>query len=177
MERHLGVALSVLLAFTWSGAAAEQKMHACSLLTPGEVSAAVGEKVGSAQESDIVIPSGPSKGETMGTCMWPVGEGGMVSVSVIRAAKGAQREAGLTRLNQAFEVLKARGWQEEKKDFASARCSIMTPPSAKENAPISTGCMAEAKGMGISVGSMSAKKKVAIDNVKTLLDKAIGRLP
>ncbi len=31
--------------------------------------------------------------------------------------------------------------------------------------------------MGISVGSMSGTKKVAIEKIKTLLDKAMGRLP
>ncbi len=177
MQKQLGAVLGILIAFAWSDLAAQKKMHACSLLTSSEVSDAVGGKVGQSQESDMVIPEGPSKGETMGGCMWAVGDQGMVSVSVIRAPKGAQREAGLTQLNQVFAQLKTQGWKEERKDFSNARCSIMTPPSSETDAPISTGCIAEAKGMGISVGSMSGKKKVAIEKVKALLDKAIGRLP
>jgi len=178
MRKVLGVALGLILAFTWSEVAAQQKMHACSLLTAGEIGDAVGSKIGVSRESDTVIPQGPSKGETMGTCMWKVGEQGMVSVSVIRAAQGAQREAGLARMNQAFETLKAKGWKEEKKDYGNARCAMLTPPTSQaENTPVSTGCMAEAKGMGISVGSMAPKKSAAIDQVKALLDKAISRLP
>ncbi len=176
MLRRLGAALGVLVAFTWSGVAAEEKMHACSLLTSSEVGQAVGGTVGQPQESDVVIPSGPSKGETMGTCMWPLGDHGMVSLSVIRAAQGAQREAGLANLRKTFETLKARGWTEERKDYANARCSILTPPPSQKDVPISTGCLAEARGMGLSVGSMSPTNKVAIEKVKVLLDKAIGRL-
>ena len=177
MRKVLGVALGLILAFTWSEVAAQQKMHACSLLTAGEIGDAVGSKIGESRESDTVIPQGPSKGETMGTCMWKVGEQGMVSVSVIRAAQGAQREAGLARMNQAFETLKAKGWTEEKKDYGSARCAIMTPPPSEPTMPTSTGCIAEAKGMGLSVGLMAPKKTGTIDRMKALLDKAISRLP
>jgi len=176
MQRQIGAVLGILIAFAWSDVAAQKKMHACSLLTSNEVSDAVGEKAGRSQESDVVITEGPSKGETMGGCMWAVGDQGMVSVSVVRAPKGSQHEASLAQLNQAFDALKAQGWKEERKDFSNARCSIMTPPSSETNAPISTGCIAEAKGMGISVGSVSGKKKVAIEKVKALLDGAIGRL-
>jgi hypothetical protein len=176
MSRYLVTALGMLIAFTWSGVAAQDKLHACSLLTAGEIGQAVGGTVGQSRESDVVIQSGPSKGETMGGCMWPTGDQGMVSLNVIRALKGADREAGLANLRKAFETLKARGWTEERKDYGNARCSIMTPPPSGKDVPISTGCMAEAKGMGISVGSMSPKNKVAIDKVKALLDKAIGRL-
>jgi len=178
MGKALGVALGLILAFASSATAADQKMHACSLLTAAEIGAAVGGKVGDSRESDIVIPEGPAKGETMGSCMWRVGDQGMVSVSVIRAAQGAQREAGLAKMNQAFETLKAKGWKEEKKVYGNARCAMLTPPTSQaENTPVSTGCMAEAKGMGISVGSMAPKKSAAIDQVKALLDKAISRLP
>ena len=53
----------------------------------------------------------------------------------------------------------------------------MTPPSsAEKNLPVMTGCMAEAKEMGISVGYMG-RTSVPIETVKALLDKAIERLP
>jgi len=48
---------------------------ACLLLvTAAEISDAVGMPAGPSQESDMVIPEGPSKGETMSMCMWPIGE-------------------------------------------------------------------------------------------------------
>jgi len=177
MEKCCGVVIGILLVGTWSGFAAEPPMPACSLLTAAEISDAVGMPAGPSQESDMVIPEGPSKGETMRMCMWHIGDQDMVSISVIRAPQGAQHEAGLAQLNKTFDMLKAQGWTEERKDFSNTRCAIMTPPSSLQDVPLSTACLAEAKGMGISVGSMSGTKKVAIEKIKTLLDKAIGRLP
>jgi predicted dehydrogenase len=53
----------------------------------------------------------------------------------------------------------------------------MTPPASPEkDIPVMTGCVAEAKGVAISVGYMG-RTSVPIEKVKTLLDKAIGRLP
>jgi hypothetical protein len=176
MKKHCGSALGILIVFAWSGLAAGEEMHTCALLTSGEVVAAVGG-TGQSQESNIVIPEGPSKGETLGGCMWAADNQGMISISMIRAPQGALREAGLAKLRDGFQRLKAKGWTEEKKEFSNGKCSLMTPPaSSKKDIPVMTGCIAEAKGMGISVGYMG-KTSVPIDNVKTLLDKAIGRLP
>ena len=176
MKKHCGAALGILIVFAWSGLAAGEEMHTCALLTSGEVVAAVGG-TGQSQESNIVIPEGPSKGETLGGCMWAADNQGMVSISMIRAPQGAMREAGLAKLRDGFQRLKAKGWTEEKKEFSNGKCALMTPPaSSKKDIPVMTGCIAEAKGMGISVGYMG-KTSVPIDNVKTLLDKAIGRLP
>ncbi len=152
---------------------AEKKMHTCALLTSSEVAAAAGG-TSTSQESDMVIPTGPSKGETMGMCMWAANEG-MVSLSTIRAPQGAQREAGLATLNKALQTLKAQGWTEEKKTFGNGWCSVMTPPSSSGRSAM-TGCVAEVKGMGISLGYMG-KTSVPVEKVKTLLDKAIARLP
>ena len=70
MEKCCGVVIGILLVGTWSGFAAEPPMPACSLLTAAEISDAVGMPAGPSQESDIVIPEGPSKGETMS--MWGI---------------------------------------------------------------------------------------------------------
>ena len=176
MKKQFGAALGILIVFAWSGLARGTEMHTCALLTSGEVVAAVGG-TGQSQESNIVIPEGPSKGETLGGCMWAADNQGMVSISMIRAPQGAMREAGLAKLGEAFQRLKAKGWTEEKKEFSNAKCALMTPPaSSKKDIPVMTGCFAEAKGMGISVGYMG-RTGVPIEKVKTLLDKAIGRLP
>jgi hypothetical protein len=176
MKKHGGAVLGILIVFAWSGLAAGEEMHTCALLTSSEVVAVVGG-TGQSQESNIVIPEGPSKGETLGGCMWAADNQGMVSISMIRAPQGAQREAGLAKLRDGFQRLKAKGWTEEKKEFSNGKCALMTPPaSSKKDIPIMTGCIAEAKGMGLSVGYMG-KTSVPIDKVKSLLDKAIGRLP
>ncbi len=155
---------------------ADAKLHACSLLTAAEVTAAVGGAAGQSQESDFVVPDGPSKGDAMGMCTWPT-DGGQssVSVAVTRATTDASRAAALAKMAQIFDTLKAQGWKEERKDFANGRCVVMTPPAAK-GLPVSTGCFAEAKGMGLSVGH-NGPARVSMDRVRTLLDKAIGRLP
>lgn len=155
---------------------ADAKMRACSLLTSADIMAAVGGTPGQPQESDLVVPDGPSKGDTMGMCAWPTSAQSSVSVAVIRAATGASRDAGLARMAQVFETLKAQGWSEERKDFANGRCLLMTPPASAKGMPLSTGCFAEAKGMGISVGH-NGPARVSVEKVRALLDKAIGRLP
>jgi hypothetical protein len=179
MHRQRSVVVVVLVMFAWSGALAEQQMHACSLLTSAEVSDAVGAQAGSLHESDIVIPEGPSQGDTMGSCMWPLGDGqSVVSVNVIRALQGAQREAGLAQLRQVFEGLKAQGWTEAQKMLGNATCATLTPPPSATDAPTMVVCLAEAKQMAISVGWMAEKgKKVAAEKIKALLDTAVARLP
>ena len=52
----------------------------------------------------------------------------------------------------------------------------MTPPPSDKDAPAMTGCMAEAKGMAISI-SYLGQKSLPVDNVKALLDKLVSRLP
>ncbi|HVD33974.1 MAG TPA: hypothetical protein VNC19_10390, partial [Gemmatimonadales bacterium] len=114
--------------------------------------------------------------KTNGNCMWKVGDQGMVSVGVMPAAKGAEREAGLTKLNQVYDQLKAKHWTEEKQVFSNGWCSTMTPPVSEKDSPIMTGCMAEAKGLAIGVTYLNPKQKLALDKAKGLLDKVIGHL-
>ena len=97
-----------------------------------------------------MLSSGPAKGETMGGCMWTADNQGMVTISTIRAAQGAQREAGLAGIGAAFATLRTRGWTEETKAFPDARCSLMTPPPGQRTAAVMTGCMAEVGGMAIA---------------------------
>jgi hypothetical protein len=52
----------------------------------------------------------------------------------------------------------------------------MTPPPSQKSMPIAVGCMGEAKGLGISVGSMSPSSGVALPKIKALFDKATSRL-
>jgi hypothetical protein len=152
-------------------------LHACSLLTADDIAGATGAKVGEGRENDTVIPSGPQKGETMAGCMWKLGEQGMVNVNAIPAATGAAREAGLAKIRQAMETLKSQGWKEEKQTFGSVMCSTLTPPPAQKNMPVAAGCMGEAKGMGVGVGSMARGSSVPLAKLKALFDKATSRLP
>ena len=76
---------------------ADKKQPACALLTTSEVVTAVGG-TGRSQETDTVIPSGPSKGETMHGCMWSADNQGMVTIPCFarfkaRSAKLAWRRS------------------------------------------------------------------------------------
>ena len=156
---------------------AQGKAGVCSLLTVKELTDAVGMAVDEGKENNTVIPSGPSKGETMRGCMWRVGDKSMVSVSMIAARGSASdKAAAIARLNQVFDRLKAKGWTRQRESFGSYACSLMTPPSTEPSMPNMTGCMGEAKGQGISVGFSSGTTKLPIGKVKTLFDKATARI-
>jgi hypothetical protein len=159
------------------GAAKGGAVQACSLLRADEIAGVTGTKAGEGHETDTPISSGPQKGETLAGCMWKLGEQGMVTVNVIPAATGAAREAGLAKLHQGMEKLKSQGWKQDKQSFGSVVCSTMTPPPSQKSMPVAVGCMGEAKGMGVSVGSMSPGSAVAIPKIKALFDKATSRLP
>src|ERR1051326_5358259 len=88
MQQFTALPVALFLAFTARPLAAQTGMHACNLLTPMEIAGAVGGTVGKSNESQMVVPSGPAKGQTTYACMWPAGDQGMVSVSVMRAIEG-----------------------------------------------------------------------------------------
>jgi hypothetical protein len=168
--------LMVVVVATSPSYGADKPVPACPLLSATEVGAAMGATAGQPHEDSIVISEGPAKGQSMTMCQWPTSSQSGVSLAVTRALPGAQREAGLAQFNRTFQTLKSQGWSEERKDFSNGACVIMTPPASAKGMPVSTGCFAEAKGMGISVGH-NGPSKVSMDKVKTLLDKAIARLP
>ena len=181
MLKHLGVVIAVLAIAPLSVQAAQApgapRVRACALLTANEISSAFGAQPGPSREDNVVIPEGPSKGDNMATCMWPIGQMDMVTLSAVRALQGPQRDQALRDLDNSVADMKQQGWTEEKQDINGARCSIMTPPRQETDAPNMTGCFVEAKGIALSVGTMVRQKKVAIQPIKDLLDKAIARLP
>src|SRR5262245_29996964 len=95
MKLHIGMLFGALILIPSNSYAAQAPAHACTLLTAAEIGSAVGGQVGPPQESSVTIPNGPSKGQTMTGCMWKVGERDAVSINVIPALQGADREASL----------------------------------------------------------------------------------
>ena len=170
-------ALGAALIVSAAAQAAPSAVRACTLLTPAEISTALGTQPGPSRENNLTIPEGPSKGDRMASCMWPLAGQDMVTISAVRALQGAQREAALAELDNAASDMKSQGWIEERQDIGGARCSTMTPPTAEKNAPVMTGCFVEAKGVALSVGATNKTKKLAMQPFKDLLDKAIARLP
>lgn len=150
------------------GAAKGSAVAACSLLNTDDIAGATGSKVGEGHENNT---------DTTAGCMWKLGDQGMVNVSAIPAPTGAAREAGLAKLRQVKEKLKSQGWKEDKQTIGGVVCATLTPPSSQKSMPVAVGCMGEAKGMAISVGSMSPGSAVPIPKMKVLFDKATSRLP
>jgi hypothetical protein len=107
-------------------------------------------------------------------CSWRMPTGGL-HMAVARAPQGMASEAAMAKFNESYAALKAQGWKEEDQNFGSAKCVLMTPPAGKEDAPLTTGCFAEAKGMVVSISTL-AKTRISIEKVKALLDSAVGRL-
>jgi hypothetical protein len=175
MTVRWNVTSRLLLICASLASAAGAEMRACSLLTAGELGAAGGGEVSATVENFMPISEGASKGVTMGICMWQVGET-MISLGVVSSPQGADRAAGLAQLEEISTELRSKGWKEERRELGGARCSAMTPPPSDKDAPLMSSCLAEAKGMVISVTALG-RRLLAIEKVKTLLDAAFVRLP
>jgi hypothetical protein len=174
MHRHLGLVVGLLVALTGTALSAQQST--CTLLTTDDIATITGAEPGEPRASDMAVPSGPSKGKTVHTCSWGVAGNGMVNLSMVEVTEGS-REAGLVMLEQAYAMLRAQNWTEERKDFSGGTCSIMTPPPSQKDLPISSGCFTEAKGMGMAVGVMSRTQKLPMEKTWALLEKAVSRMP
>lgn len=94
MHSHLGPVVGLLVALTWADLSAQQS--ACTLLTPEDIETITGAKpMAEPHKTNIVIPEGPQKGQTLNGCMWSTTGNGMVSVSMMPAPEGVSREAGM----------------------------------------------------------------------------------
>jgi hypothetical protein len=51
----------------------------------------------------------------------------------------------------------------------------MTPPPARQDLPITTGCLTVAKGLVVSVSTL-AQTRVSMEKIKALLESAVKRL-
>ena len=157
---------------------AQKPPAACPLLTPGEIAAATSMKVGASHATDIVIPSGPAKGQTMTGCMWKLGDSGMLNISVVKASSPEGAARGVAKLHEALATLASRGWTISDTTISGTLCSTAVPPkSEQEHMPSSTGCYASAKGFAYSVGVMAPHANVPPARIKTLADSIAKRLP
>jgi len=110
----------------------------------------------------------------MNLCQWSMSTGGLM-MSASKMPQGLSRETVMTMLNESWAQLKTKGWKEEKKAFPSVSCSLMTPPPARQDLPITTGCLTVAKGLVVSVSTL-AQTRVSMEKIKALLESAVKRL-
>jgi hypothetical protein len=175
MPYHLGPIMGLLGALAWSGLSAQQQ--ACTLLTPADIEAITGTKeMGEPHPTDMVIPAGPQKGQTMNGCMWGVTGSGMVSVSLMQLPQGVSREAAMAKLEEVYGQLRAKKWTQEDKNYPDGRCTIFTPPPTEKSAPILSGCIVEKHGMVLSSSLMHPKVKLPMDKARALSDKVASHM-
>ncbi len=149
---------------------------ACSLLISSEIDAATGAKAGAGTPSEMNVPTGQGKQETMYACWWPIAaQKAQVVVSMSRLPPGQSAQA-IAKQNPGMDALRANHYSEESRDFGGSTCSAMTPPASAKGGINMITCTAAAKGMLVSVVFTSPTKKLSIDQTKTLLDAAVGRI-
>ena len=142
-----------------------QKGSACSLLTAAEIGTIVGAKVGEPQ------PGGPAAGSG---CMWPVqADRGGLSLSVAPLPPGTTG-AAITKKNAGMDALKGAKYTFVEKDYPNAYCSIASPPASQKDGVYLSSC-GGGTGTVVSVAYMSATKKLTLEQVKALFDKALSR--
>jgi hypothetical protein len=174
MHRHVAPVVGLLVALAWADLSAQQS--ACTLLTPADIETITGAQPREPHKTDMVIPEGPQKGQTVNACMWGTAGNGMVSVSMMPMPDGVSREAGMAKMEEVYVQLRAQQWTEEKQTFPDGRCSIMAPPPGKTNAPIMSGCIAEENGMVMSSVFLSPTQKLSMEQTRALMDKAVGHM-
>jgi hypothetical protein len=143
----------------------------CSLLTAADIQTATGAKPTAGRATSTAAGGAPVAG-----CTWVIPSTGMVSVATTPAPTGAAREAGLARIRAAADALKAKGWAEERKDYGSAKCAVLTPPASEAKAANTAVCFSDVKGSALAVYFMDRAAKPSLDQIKALLDKAAGHL-
>ena len=166
------MSLAVLIGFIKAGQPGAQTgaaSHPCSLLTPAQVSAAVGS-VGESLEGDM-----PGKAH-MRACSWSI-PGGLFTLAVgkVPNPNKSTREL-LDYMNSMYDLLKGQGWKYEKKDLGSTSCSLLTPPAGAANGSPATICATVVKGM-LVMASASSKTSIPAEKLKPLAETAAARLP
>jgi hypothetical protein len=174
MKRFLLVALIPAVAL------AQKPPSGCPLLTAAEISAITGMKAGEPHETDMDVPGGAGEAKVpMTGCMWPLGDKGMVNLSIMRASGSKEeRDKGLAGLRQTYDLLKSKGWSVTETKLGDMLCIAGAPPkTGSDSLPAMTGCFAVRKGFVYSVGVAGPHFKVPPETVKALADNVVKRLP
>jgi len=162
------VSLVSMVAFTIT----RQESPVCALLTAADIEAVTGGKTGAPVPGDNMIASSAANGQ-MRMCMWPVtAQTGQMTLSTGVLPSGT---SATSLAKQSVGMMRQAKYTIEEKDYGNAWCGAATPPASDKQAPILTTCAGGAKGKIFSLSYMSSTKKLALDQTKALLDKAISR--
>jgi hypothetical protein len=168
LVKSLNAVVSLVAILALRGAS--QDSSVCSLLTPTDIEAATGIKPGTA------VPGGYSAGgKAVRMCSWPIpAQRGQLSLSAAPLDPGMS-VATIAKQNPGMNALRKAKYTEESRQVGDMYCSIMTPPPSQKNGVIMSTCTAGVKGTILSFAYISPTKKIALDQAKALMDKAVSR--
>lgn len=170
--------LGLLMALIWPVAAsAQQDMKACTLLTPAELSTAVGGSVGHA--TGIFTPKNPRLGRNgdFWSCDQMVG---MRKVWIFFNTLPATEE-GKKLQQQMQDGLRKQGYQVQAKEVSGSQCFTVLPPDSSKytSVLVGTSCGRE-KGpysVAVKVGATGPNNVASMEKVAALTEKAASRVP
>ena len=176
--RHVLVVLaSSIVALPPSEAAEQTLQPACSLLTTGEVEAALGLPLTPPANYDTQVPSGPAQGQTIRMCLWPRGtQNHAVTLSVSPAMAPLIPNALQPQSQQYYDMFQKQGYTLDKQTFDNGMCLAVAPSATARAKAFVTNCTLQAKGMQLHVMASSTTNAVPPESVKKLVDLAITRL-
>ena len=160
-NRLLPVALAVLAAASALRGFAADAKKACSLVTPPELEAVLGE-----------VPTlKPQGGEEVAICSGRTSKAGVLLR--LAKARGSSAEAA----NAGVEMARKAGMQVEVKTFGPVTCSSMTPPDNLKNYRYNTTCTVTKDKFvaGIEITAKSKADMVPIDRLRPVAEKMAGR--
>jgi hypothetical protein len=182
MRRGLGLAVVVAVACARGAGAAD--VDVCALLTPAEITAAVGVKVPAGMPGAQPLPAMAEslKGVTRSSCSWTVGDQGdaktmgNVFLSLVRLT-AEQAGAGIAFRRANEEYSRSIGFEPKEIALGGATCVAMKAPVSTMNFGPATGCSIETKGMVVALDASGLGLKTTPEAIKAALDKAVARLP
>lgn len=168
--------LWLLVAPTWSGAASAQQnsMRACNLLTPTELSSAIGGSLG--HPTGIFTPKNPrlDRNGDFWSCQEMVGTREVwIFYNTLQVT-----EEGKKLGQEMQDRLRKQGYDIENKDVGGSHCSTMVPPSGSKSSLVGTDCWRD-KGsshVAVKVGATGANDLFPMEKVAALVEKASSRV-
>lgn len=168
----------LLMALIWpTAASAQQDMKACTLLTPTELSTAVGGNVGHA--TGIFTPKNLRLGRNgdFWSCDQMVG---MRKVWIFFNTAPVTEE-GKKLQQQMQDSLRQQGYQVETKEVSGSQCFTVLPRDASKytSVLVGTSCGRE-KGpysVAVKVGATGPNDVASMEKVAALTEKAASRVP
>ncbi len=175
-SRH-SATLSLLLALTWSVAASAQQdsMRACNLLTPTELSSAIGGSLG--HPTGIFTPKNPrlDRNGDFWSCQETVGTHEVwIFYNTLQVT-----EEGKKLGHEMQDRLRKQGFQIQNKEVSGSHCSTMVLPAGSKSSLVGTDCWRD-KGpshVAIKVGATGPNDLFPMEKVASLTEKAASRVP